>query len=140
MPRMARMALRRARRVLLVTCAALAAGGTGTALATTVAYSGDGSTVIVTGGDNAAHTIQFPLSADGTHDEIIDTLPITSIPGDCTYVVSQTWISCPGHTNVQVDLGAGNDEVRFESGGLDCFNAYTINLGDGANTLVLSGG
>ena len=90
------------------------------------------------GGDNAAHDIQFRLSNDATHDEIIDTVQFTSIPADCDVVVANTWISCPGHGNVQVDLGAGNDYVTFVSQGFDCFNAYELNLGEGANTVNLS--
>ena len=39
---------------------------------------------------------------------------------------------------MKVDLGAGNDDVTFVSQGYDCFNAYELNLGDGANTVNLS--
>lgn len=133
------IAIRRALRVLLVSCAALAAGGTGTALATTVEYSGD--TLVVTGNDNADHDIQFRLSADTAHDEIIDSAGFTTIPGDCTIITNPTWISCPGHTNVKLVLGAGSDDVTFGVTDItkaDCFNSYDINLGDGANTLSLS--
>jgi Ca2+-binding RTX toxin-like protein len=132
------MPILRALRVLLVSCTALAGGGTGTALATTVAYSGDGNTVVVTGADNAAHTLTFRLSADQAHDEILDTVAFTSIPGDCTVVVNPTWISCPAHAAVQVDLGAGNDEVGFGGTQGDCFNNYAVNLGDGANRVTLA--
>jgi Ca2+-binding RTX toxin-like protein len=129
-------------RVLLVSFAALAWGGAGTAWATTVDYSGDGSTLIVSGGDNAAHDIQFRLSADLAHDQILDTSVIDPIPLDCVYndVDVHKWVICPAHLNVQVDLGAGNDGVTFVSQGFDCFNGYVLNLGDGANTLNLSGG
>ena len=81
--------------VLATTGLLLGAGG---AQATTAAYSGDDRTLIVTGGDDAAHEIQFRLSNDQTHDEILDTVPFTSIPGDCDVVVANTWISCPGHS------------------------------------------
>ena len=108
--------------------------------ATTAEYSGDGSTLIIKdGGANASHDIQFRLSNDGTHDEIIDTQQFTSIPIDCDVIVANTWISCPGHTNLKVDLGSGNDDVTFVSQGFDCFNAYELNLGEGANTVNLSG-
>ena len=49
------------------------------------------------------------------------------------------WISCPGSGNLQVDLLGGDDDVTFVSQGFDCFNLYELNLGDGANTLNLSG-
>ncbi|MCW3013826.1 MAG: Hemolysin-type calcium-binding region [Solirubrobacterales bacterium] len=135
---MHRLSIRRALRVLLVSCVAVVAGGTGTALATTVAYSGDGTTLIVTGGDNAAHGLQFRLSADHVHDEILDDTGFTTIPADCTVVSGVTWISCPYHLNVQVVLGAGNDSVTFGGSTGDCFLAYAIDLGDGTNTLHLN--
>ena len=123
----------------VLACAVVAFGVcTATASATTVDFSADGTTLIVTGGDNANHDIQFRLSADQLHDEILDAVAFTTIPGTCT-VTSQTWIVCPAHVNVQVDLGAGNDGVTFVSQGFDCFNGYVLNLGDGANTLNLSG-
>jgi Ca2+-binding RTX toxin-like protein len=101
--------------------------------ATTAAYSGDGNTLIITGGDNASHEIQFRFN--GGNDEVIDTQQFTSIPGDCSVVVANTWISCPGHTNMKVDLGAGNDSVTTaHSTQGDCFLVYTINLGDGTNS------
>jgi Ca2+-binding RTX toxin-like protein len=124
----------------VILAAAIACLGTSTALATTVGYSGDGSTVIVTGGDNADHEIQFRLSADQAHDEIIDTVPFTTIPGDCTVVVNPTWISCPGHGSVQVDLGAGNDTVTTGGSQGDCFFVYTFNLGEGTNDNDMSNG
>ena len=105
--------------------------------ATTAHY--DGNTLVITGGDSASHDIQFRLSNDQTHDEILDTVPFTSIPNDCDVVVANTWISCPGHGNVKVDLAAGNDDVTFTSQGFDCFNAYELNLGEGTNTVNLSG-
>jgi Ca2+-binding RTX toxin-like protein len=110
--------------------------GAATAQATTAGYDGD--TLVITGGDNAAHEIQFRLSNDQTHDEIIDTVAFTSIPNDCDVVVANTWISCPGHGNVKVVLGSGSDTVTFRSQGFDCFNAYDLNLGDGTNMLNLS--
>ena len=83
-----------------------------------------------TGGDNLDHEVQFRLSEDGASDEIIDSQPITSGPGDCVYVVDPTWVSCPAHAAVRADLGAGNDSVTTAR---DCFAAYTINLGEGTN-------
>src|SRR4051812_38009084 len=123
---------------LAVACTALMAGAASAASASTVSYSGDGTTVIVTGGDNASHEVQFRLSADGAHDEIIDDTQFTTIPGDCTVVNANNWISCPAHVAVQVDLGGGDDQVFFTGTHFDCFNGYTLNLGDGANTLNLS--
>jgi len=121
----------------VVSCVGAAFACASPAAASTVAYSGDASTVIVTGGDSANHNIQFRLSADAAHDEIIDTAGFTLIPVDCTVINSPTWISCPAHTNVQLDLGAGNDDVTFGGSNFDCFNVYTLNLGDGDNTLHL---
>ena len=46
---------------------------------------------------------------------------------------------CPGSGNLQVDLLGGGDDVTFVSQGFDCFNAYELNLGEGANTVNLSG-
>ena len=110
-------------RVTVLAIAGLLLSAAG-AHATTVAYSGDNSTVIVTGGDNAAHDIQFRLSADASADEILDTAGFTTYPEDCTVVVNvpTTWISRPGHDNVKVDLGAGNDDVTFDGPNFDCFN------------------
>jgi Ca2+-binding RTX toxin-like protein len=122
---------------MVLAIAMLLVGAVG-AHATTVNYSGDNTTLIVTGVDNVDHDIQFRLSANQTADEILDTAGFTSIPADCTVVNSNTWISCPGHLNVKVDLGGGDDDVTFASQGFDCFNAYSLNLGDGANTLNLS--
>ena len=114
----------------LVLAIAMLALGAVSAHATTAEYSGD--TLVITGGDNAAHEIQFRFS--GGNDEIIDTVPFTSIPVDCTVVVPNTWISCPGHANVRVDLGAGNDFVTTAHSTMgDCFLTYTINLGNGTN-------
>src|SRR4051812_14946289 len=103
------MFVRRARRALLLSVAAVL-GGAVPAVAASITYSGDASTLIVSGGDAANHQIQFRLSADQAHDEILDTVPFTIWPGDCTVIVANTWISCPAHTNVQVDLGAGDDD------------------------------
>src|SRR4051794_12143501 len=100
--------------LLISTLACFAALGATSALAGTIDYSADGSTVIVTGGDSASHVIQFRLSADAAHDEIIDTQDFTSIPGDCTVMTANTWIICPAHVNVDVELGSGNDTVSFD--------------------------
>jgi hypothetical protein len=40
---------------------------------------------------------------------------------------------------VDLVVVTGNDDVTFVSQGFDCFNAYELNLGDGANTVNLSG-
>ena len=121
----------------LVLAIAMLALGAVNAHATTAAYSGDGTTLIITGGDNASHEIQFRFNAG--NDEIIDTQQFTSMPGDCSQVSGlTTWISCPGHSNLKVDLGPGNDDVTFVSQGFDCFDAYELNLGDGDNTVNLS--
>ncbi len=137
---MHRMSVRSIVSVLLVSCCAVLATATGTALATTLTYSADNSTLIVTGGDDAAHDIQFRLVQIGPdqYDDIIDTAGISSYPGNCGTVAEHTGIRCPGHVSVQVDLGAGNDAVSFVSQGYDCFATYAIALGDGANTLNLS--
>jgi Ca2+-binding RTX toxin-like protein len=121
-------------RSLVLAIAMLLVGAAG-AHATTVAYSGD--TVIVTGGDNAAHDIQFRLSTDGLSDQILDTVAFTTYPGDCT-LETATKVVCPAHGNVKVDVGAGNDRIYFNSQGFDCFNSYELNLGDGANAVYLS--
>ena len=120
------------RHSLVLAIAMLLASAAG-ANATTAEYSGS-TLIIKDGGANASHEIQFRLSDDATHDEIIDTVPFTSIPSDCDVVVANTWISCPGHLNVQVDLGSGNDFVTTaHSTNGDCFITSTFNLGEGAN-------
>lgn len=129
--------------VLAVACGALAAGGSGTALATTVTYDGD--TLVVTGGDNAGHDIQFRLVFLGANqtdprDRIIDAGGFTSIPADCDLGEPTNSIDCPPHVNVRVDLGAGNDDVTFGGSLGDCFNDYVVNLGEGANTARLNDG
>ena len=109
------------------------------AQATTVEYNGD--TLVVSGVDSASHDIQFRLFVDGASnqfDDILDTAGFTTIPPDCVYPPEHTGIRCPGHGNVKVDLGSGDDDVTFVSQGYDCFNAYELNLGDGANTVNLS--
>jgi Ca2+-binding RTX toxin-like protein len=123
----------------LVLAIAILLVGAANANAGTIEYSGDGTTLIVKGVDSASHDIQFRLSDDGLSDEILDTEQFTAIPGNCTVVVANTWISCPGHSNLKVDLGSGSDDVTFVSQGFDCFNAYELNLGEGANTVNLSG-
>jgi Ca2+-binding RTX toxin-like protein len=100
----------------------------------------DGATLVFTGGDNLDHEVQFRLSTDGANDEIIDTQPITDGPGDCFYVVDPTWVSCPGHARVRVDLGSGNDTVTTGGSQGDCFDVYTINLGDGTNDNDMASG
>jgi hypothetical protein len=113
--------------VLLLALAALLLSAA-SASAGTLTYDGD--TLVFTGGDNLSHEVQFRLSDDAANDEIIDTQAIASAPGGCVYIVDPTWVSCPGHAKVRVDLGAGNDSVTTVR---DCFDVYTINLGEGTN-------
>jgi Ca2+-binding RTX toxin-like protein len=102
------------------------------ALAGTVTFSGN--TLVFTGGDNLDHEVQFRFNASTGNDEIIDIQPITSAPGTCAYVVDPTWVSCPPHSELRVDLGSGNDFVGTAHSTMgDCFLVYTINLGDGTN-------
>jgi Ca2+-binding RTX toxin-like protein len=102
------------------------------AVAGTITYDGD--TVVFTGGDNLNHEVQFRFNATTGADEIIDIQSITSAPGDCSYVVDPTWVSCPGHSNMRVELLGGDDFVTTAHSTMgDCFLVYTINLGDGAN-------
>ena len=124
-------------RYSLVLAVAMLLVGSTAVQATTVSYSGD--TLIVTGGDNTRHVVQFRYADATGRDHILDNQAITAAPGDCQYEGLDSWISCPGHGNVKVDLGSGNDEVTFVSQGFDCFNAYELNLGEGANSLNLSG-
>jgi Ca2+-binding RTX toxin-like protein len=94
----------------------------------------DADTIMFTAADNLNHQVQFRLSDDAQNDEIIDIQQFTSIPGNCTVLVANTWISCPGHMNVQADFGAGNDSVTTaHSTNGDCFLHYTFNMGEGAN-------
>jgi Ca2+-binding RTX toxin-like protein len=105
------------------------------AVAGTVSF--DGATLVFTGGDNLDHEVQvrFDESAGAAgEDQIIDTHAITFAPGDCSYVVNPTWVSCGQHSNLRVTLGAGNDFVTTAHSTMgDCFDLYTINLGDGTN-------
>ncbi len=74
------------------------------------------------------------------HDEILDTVPFTTVPGDCTDQPAtpvHTWVICPLHFDARVDLGSGNDHVSFDGTHADCFDGYAVNLGDGANTVNL---
>jgi len=107
--------------------------GAASARATTVDVH-DG-TLVVTGGDSASHEIRFRLSADQAADEVLDNQPITTTT--CTPETT-TKVVCPGSGNVKVDLGGGDDDVSFVGEGFDCFFAYELNLGDGANELYLS--
>lgn len=104
-----------------------------TAVAGTITYDGD--TVVFTGGDNLDHQVQFRFNSSTGADEIIDTQAIASAPGDCSYVVDPTWVSCPGHSNMRVELLGGNDSVTTAHSAMgDCFLTYTINLGEGTNS------
>jgi Ca2+-binding RTX toxin-like protein len=117
-------------RYSLVLAIAILLVGAASANATTITFSGDGSTLIITGVDSASHDIQVRFN--GGNDEVIDTQPINA-PG-CTPVFEDKWVSCPPHNNLQVDLGSGNDSVTTaHSTQGDCFLVYTINLGEGTN-------
>ena len=63
------------------------------ARATTISYSGD--TLIVTGGDNTGHSVQFRYDGATGRDNILDNQTITSAPGDCQYEGLNSWVSCP---------------------------------------------
>src|SRR5688572_1274357 len=106
------------------------------AQATTVSFDGD--TLVITGDDNANHEIQLRLDEATGRDHILDNQSITYPTPACQEEALHTGISCPGHPYLKVELGAGNDGVTFVSQGYDCFNAYELNLGDGANTVNLS--
>ncbi|MDQ3029018.1 MAG: hypothetical protein M3R09_03090 [Actinomycetota bacterium] len=109
--------------------------GASTAVAGTVSYDGDA--VVFTGGDDLDHELQFRL--DGNNDDIIDSQPITSAPGDCTFVGSNRVI-CPGSPAVRVELGGGRDRLYFNgtsSQAGDCFLSYDIRLGNGSNENVM---
>jgi Ca2+-binding RTX toxin-like protein len=112
--------------------------GAASASATTVTFTGAGvdRTATVTGGDNLRHELQFRITTDGLSDEIYDVQPITGT--GCSQDTA-TKITCPGSGNLKINLGSGNDDVTFVSQGFDCFNAYELNLGEGANMLNLSG-
>ena len=121
-------------RYSLVLAIAMLLVGAVSAHATTVNV--DNGTLVVTGGDNANHEVQFRFNASTSNDEVLDTQVITTttcVPETMTKVV------CPGSGNLQVNLGGGSDGVTFVSQGFDCFNAYELNLGEGANTVNLSG-
>ncbi len=102
--------------------------GAAPAPAATISY--DGAVLVVTGGDNLNHEVQFRYDGVNNRDEILDSQQFTGIPGDCTVIVANTWISCPAHTGVRVVLGGGNDKVFFNP---DCFDTYELTLGNGSN-------
>jgi len=126
-PRLARHSLVLAVAFLLV--------GAASANATTVSFDGD--TLVVIGGDNSSHEIQFRFNASTSGDDILDNQPITA-PPECVPETA-SWVHCPGSSKLRVNLGSGSDGVTFVSQGFDCFNAYELNLGDGTNTVTLSG-
>ena len=116
----------------LVLAIVMLLAGAVSAHATTVDVAS--GTLVVTGGDNLNHELQFRLN--GGNDEVYDVHGITT----STCVNDGTMkVICPGSGNLQVNLGSGDDDVTFVSQGFDCFDAYELNLGDGANTLNLSG-
>jgi len=120
----------------LVLAIAMLLVGPAAANAATVSFNGD--QLIVTGVDGASHKLQFRLKvvASVAYDEILDNQGIVD-PGPCDQNSSEM-ITCPGSSRLKVDLGSGSDEVTFVSQGFDCFDAYELNLGDGANMLNLS--
>jgi Ca2+-binding RTX toxin-like protein len=123
-PRLGRHSFVLAMAILLALGAAAPA-----AMAGSVSY--DGATLVYTAGDNGDHIVQFRLDSTGFNDEIYDNEDFESFPDDCDYTgVLNTSIVCPGHANVRVVMGSGNDDVTTV---LDCFDNYDINLGDGAN-------
>jgi Ca2+-binding RTX toxin-like protein len=118
----------------LVLAVAMLLVGAVSAQATTVDI--DNGTLVVTGGDSADHELQFRFKASTSEDEVLDNQAITTT--DCVNETA-TKVVCPGSGNLKVDLLGGDDDVTFVSQGFDCFNAYELNLGDGVNTLNLSG-
>jgi Ca2+-binding RTX toxin-like protein len=111
------------------------------AQATTVDFNGN--QLVVNGVDNVSHDVQFRLVVDlsmNQFDDIIDEAGFTEIPVDCDIQNPpvNTHIRCPGHSTLKVDLGSGGDDVSFVSQGFDCFDAYELNLGEGANSVNLS--
>jgi Ca2+-binding RTX toxin-like protein len=127
----------RALRVLAL-CVAVTAAGPGAVSASTITYEGDA--MVLTGQDGANHEVQYRLSPDTTHDEIIDSAGISSFPGTCDEL-SAGHVSCPGRNNVELNLGAGDDAVYFTGSSDhngDCFVQYDLNLGEGDNRLYLS--
>ena len=131
----------RALRVALLACAALGAGSAASAQATTIEYSADDTTLIVSdAGRGENHNIQFRL--EGNNDAVIDYRDITSIPADCTYPDGDLKkASCPGHNKVKLILGDEGDEVTFgqsDENLFDCFLEYDLDLGGGSNLLYLS--
>jgi len=108
--------------------------GAASAHATTVDI--DSGTLVVTGEDNLNHEVQFRFDAGASADEVLDIQGITTTT--CT-PETPTKVVCPASGNLQVNLGGGDDDVTFVSQGFDCFNAYELNLGEGANTVNLSG-
>jgi Ca2+-binding RTX toxin-like protein len=113
---------------LLAVLAATLAATAATAYAGTISY--EGSTVVFTAVEGGEHHVQFRLAADGEHDEIYDSLPILTYPGDCVPGILNTEVTCPAHFYARVLLGSGNDSVDFSR---DCFNSYTADLGNGNN-------
>ncbi len=105
---------------------------------TVVTFSGVGAdrTAIVNAADGLSHELQFRITEDGLSDEILDSQSIVGAGCDQN---TTTKITCPGSSKLKVDLGSADDDVTFVSQGFDCFNAYELNLGEGANTVNLSG-
>jgi Ca2+-binding RTX toxin-like protein len=113
--------------IVILSALALAAPA---AMAGSVSYD-VGDTVVYTAGDNGNHIVQFRYNATTGQDEILDNEDFESFPSDCTYPNSlNSWISCPPHNNVRIELGAGNDSVTTVQ---DCFFDYVVNLGGGTN-------
>ena len=121
--------------VLRVLACAVVAFGVCTATASAGTVSFEGGTVVFTGTDGLPHDVQFRISSDLAHDEIYDSQPIAldvSAQADCVVdPLLNSHVTCPGHASVRVDLGAANDSVTLR---LDCFDSFTVNLGEGANS------
>ena len=122
-------------RYSLVLAIAMLLVGAVSAHATTVNI--DSGTLVVTGGDNLNHELQFRFER-GRRMRSTTSRGITTTT--CVSDGGATKVICPGSGNLQVNLGSGDDDVTFaQHQGFDCFNAYALNLGEGANRSTLSG-
>ena len=115
--------------------------GASTAVAGTVSF--EGNELVFTGVDDGSHELRFWLNADPNFEDIIDSQPITEIPGECAWTDStQNRVTCPASSEVRVELGGGSDSVSFGSGTADagdCFNSYALHLGDGGDSVSMNG-
>jgi RTX calcium-binding nonapeptide repeat (4 copies) len=105
------------------------------AVAGSISY--DGEAIVFEAVDNLNHEVAFRYDQATNRDHILDDHVISPAPGDCQYEdFDNEWVSCPGHNDVRVELGAGNDAVFFHTTtnfAGDCFESYVINLGEGSN-------